>query len=161
MNHHFVFINISQSECTLACSTSYDLKCNKPISAVVLLALITFAQQARWNSNIFRALCFILNCSSVISLESPRCISLMVSLGFPAIFFSIYLYINLYCIISRWRTIKKTNTKMLSRIKFCPTASFDSASKLKKQSLRSCCCLRSCTSQFLYYTLGIFVITQP
>jgi len=36
--------------------------------------------------------------------------------------------------------IFERHKKMSSGIKFCPTASFASASRLKKQSLRSCCC---------------------
>ena len=41
-------------------------------------------------------------------------------------------------------------------------ASFTSASQLKKQRLQSCyCTFVFLLSQFLYYTLGIFIIIQP
>ena len=70
------------------------------------------------------------------SMETPRCISPMVSLGFPAIFLAYICKLILYY----FKVAKTTSTKMLSGIKFCPTASFTSVSKLKKQSLRSCCC---------------------
>ena len=76
-------------------------------------------------------------------MESPRCISPMVSLSFPAIFLAYICELILYYF--KVANNKKNNTKMLSGIKFCPTASFASASKLKKQSLRSCCVVCSCT----------------
>ena len=67
---------------------------------------------------------------SLFSMESPRCISPWFLWAFLP-FFLAYIW---------WWTIKKTNTKMLPGTNFCPRAYFASASKLTKQSLRSCCC---------------------
>ena len=55
-------------------------------------------------------------------------------------------------------TFTSTDTKMSSGIKFCPTASFDSASKLKKKVCEVV--VRSCTS-CITRRVSSFNIIQP
>ena len=56
-------------------------------------------------------------------MESPRCLNPMVSLVFSALFLAYICKLILYYFKVVNNRKKKTNTKMLSGIKFCPTSS--------------------------------------